>query len=316
MKRALGILVAVGLIALAVEVRSVLHTHRARARSAAHQRARAGLPKVACSTDLQLLCDQLAAAGTIADATPTLEPAAAADPAQAAKVDGWITWAPTPDLADISLQASSDTPWTTAATALRASAGASITTAGAAALATGGCSSTAISLRCIEPLAGSGAVSVGVGDPASAEGIVRFGLLAGPTVEAQLNGPDGIVSHDPLERIAVGQGSGSSASAGQQVVAQDRPGLGQDVVIGPLAVLRANAATAQARAQHLQVATIPGATLTIVLAERGRSLPAVADALAGSATAKARRRLGLAKATAHADPTGGGTLFQIQKALR
>lgn len=260
-----------------------------------------GTPVVACTPDLERICEALVDAGLIEGTTPfDLADAVAPDPA----VDGWITWDPAPGIVDF------DAPgaWVDPAV-LGSSPAVVLLTDTAAGNLRDGCTGTQ-SWACVAA-AGASDLTLGVGSPTTAEGLARLGAL-GPGLVP----PDGDYVSDLdtqlLADVLGGPTNGQAdvAEQGRQVTQQ---GL-LDAVVGPQAALDPVASSPRGEQKELVVSLqTPKTVLTIVLATRqGADL--------GSLAAEARTEADLALAafvtpgsTGLAPEGLAGDLYQIRK---
>ncbi|QXC62706.1 hypothetical protein KSP35_07910 [Aquihabitans sp. G128] len=170
-QRILAIVGAVALVVVAVFVRSMISDDGSGGSSGDD----GGKPVVACTPDLQGICDALEADGRIAADTPALDLADAAAPPAA--LDGWITWDPAPGIADIDAeQASANKPWDAGAP-LGASTLAVAVRGSQLTGAPSGCTQVAFPWTCLDQEASSSA-AIGVGTGTTAESLARLYPIA------------------------------------------------------------------------------------------------------------------------------------------
>lgn len=265
-----------------------------------------GLPVVACTPDLIELCDALADDGQIARDPVTLDLADASAPD--ADVDAWITWSPAPQLANFEVQP--DKVWQEPEVLGSAASSVLIDAASAAGLPSA-CRSNP-TWACLGQAAP--ALSVGVGDPATAEGIARLAPFARTfTTDDDYT----LLDTDALDDLIASPPDGQSDAEEMADRLTTRPGS-LSMTSGPDDLLQAQTRTPQGEQRGLRVLTpTPRARLVVVLTERvGRSGttdgigcdPDPSEALEGALTA-----LGIEPCTGTADPALAGFLFQVQK---
>lgn len=290
---------AVLLIVAAIVVRAQLTDDPTAAR---RSNGSTGTPTVACTPDLQPICDALVDQGRIEAAAPfDLKDAKNPD----AAVDGWITWDPAPGIVD----ADPDARGTWVDPAVLGSSPAVVLLPGSlAADLKDGCTGGS-SWACVAEAGGS-QLTLGVGSPTTAEGLARLGAL-GPGLA-----PSGDFLNDLDTRLLADilggptQPQSSLADQGRDVVQQ---GL-LDAVVGPQQALDPIASSPRGKQRRLVISLqTPATSLTIVLATRqGADL----GSLAGDIRTDADVALSefVTPGTTGLAPEGlAGDLFQIRK---
>lgn len=269
-QRVLAIVGAVALVVIAVVAKGTI-----RGEDNSVVKPRKAKPTVACTPDLADVCDALAAAGTIAPDPPTLELDAAKAPAD--DIDGWITWDPAPRIANYRAGTSGPAVWDDA-TAVGSADLALLSPAGTPT----GCGATRTWACLLKDFPTTGLGSIGIGSPATAEGLARILPLAKAMDPEDTN----TVATAALQAFVDGRWSpqAGQADAPAQVdtlALQGSAAVGS--VIGPVDLLTATQATP--RGGGLRVWRPTKATpITIVVAPRqGRDLDDLADQIAGRA---------------------------------
>ncbi len=303
----MAVIAALVLIALAVFVRGLLVDDDASGSGSNEKKGRKGeAPVVACTPELKAVCDALADEGEIADDPPELDLDGATDPD--ADIDGWITWNPAPQIANF---AAGQNPVWAEPTVLGSAVEAVLIDDSAAADLPGACRSRP-TWTCLADAAPG--LSIGVGDPATAEGIARLAPFARTfttdddyrdldtdgLVELISSPPDDQTdARDMADRLTTRPGSLSMTS-------------------GPNDLLLAQTRTSQGQQRGLRILTpTPQVRLVAVVTERvGREgstddlvcNPEPPDALAEPLVAR-----GLQPCEGTADAALAGFLFQVQK---
>lgn len=268
----------------------------------------AGRPTVACSPEVIAVCDALADAGRIAADPPALDLPAAAQPP--ADVDGWITWDPAPQVANfVSSPNGTSTVWGEAEVLGSAPQRVLVDAATRADLA--GACAPSTTWACLAGLAAT--QSIGVGDPATAEGLARLAPFASALAEDDdYNTLDAAALDDVVLSPAAGQ---VDAATGATRLAT-QPGF-LSMVTGPEALLKRQAATEAGRARDLRVIEpTPSTNMVLVLAPRaGRAgdLDGLACEDLPEPAEEAVTIAGMATCTGAADPALAGFLYQVQK---
>jgi hypothetical protein len=266
------------------------------------------LPVVACTPELMAVCDALADDGRIADDPPELDLPKAAQPPP--DVDGWITWSPAPQIANY-IHSTTLTPRIWSTTEALGSAPEIILADGDTATRLASDCKATSTWACLGGLAPE--LSIGVGDPRTAEGIARLAPFA------QAFSTDGdfeTLDTDALDAIVRSPAEAQSDAAQMAQRLTTRVGS-LSMVAGPEALLDRQTTTPAGKDRKLKViASSPASSLTAVLAARaGRE-----DELAGLSckdlpkTAKAAvTSAGLAPCTGSVDDALAGFLYQVQK---
>lgn len=304
MNRGLAVLGAFALIVLALLARSKFADSSTS--SDGTKKPSGDKPVVACTPDLMAVCDALVRDGRIAADPPSLDLGDASDPD--AKIDAWITWNPAPQIADASNQ--TDKVWGTPI--VLGSARAAVLIDGASAAGLSATCRSKVTWTCLG--AASPGLSVGVGDPATAEGIARltpfartfatdddFTTLDGNALSDLVNSPPTpqAPAAEMAERLTTTLGSVS-------------------MVAGPNDLLLAQTKTAQGQTRKLRILSpTPAARLTVVLAPRAASDADLGkvDCNGGApdSLTKPLVRLGLQPCEGTAPGALAGFLFQVQK---
>ncbi|WP_426572184.1 hypothetical protein [Aquihabitans sp. McL0605] len=261
-----------------------------------------GKPVVACSPDLASVCAALADDGTIADHPPSLDLDHAAEPP--AGIDGWITWSPAPQIANF--DAGSTKVWGPPEVLGSAAAAVLIDPDSIAALPAA-CRAKP-TWSCLGAAAPD--LSIGVGDPATAEGIARLAPFArarttdDDPAQLDVEGLSAIVTspQDPqadagtmAERLTTKVGSLSMvAGANDLLLAQTRSSQGQ-----------------QRRLRVLSPS--PAHRLTVVITDRVGGGTGGAVSCKDDSTAAALTDLGIQPCEGTDDAALAGFLFQVQK---
>lgn len=298
--RILAVLGALALVALAVFVRGKLVDDADGGKEGS--RPAAERPVVACTPDLAAICTALADAGGIAEDPPTLDLNTAANPPK--EIEGWITWAPGPAIANLDDTASGgDTVWSKDVVLGSAELGV------LAVPSPLGCTQP-LEWTCLAQNAGL-ATSIGVGTVTSAEGLARLAPLA-PVLA-----PSGDLRDVDVERgreILDGPTAGQD-DAPSMLRDAFKPGSVDAVVASlPAAQREARAPQAQTRALRA-IPGKPAVRAAVVLTSRSPDLGAVAAAAKTGKPADELSALGLA-------PGGSGpsidpaALWQLRKRLR
>lgn len=262
-----------------------------------------GRPVVACSPELIEVCDALALDGEIAPRPPTLDLEDASSPD--ADIDGWITWSPAPEIANFS--AGQTKVWDEPAVLGSAREAVLIDQTSAQALPAP--CRTSPTWRCLA--ASSPDLTIGVGDPATAEGIARLAPLA-----RTFTTDDDYTQLDtgPLDDLIAGPDQQDAAPAMADRMAQ--PGF-VSMTTGPKALLQRKAETSQGKQRGLRVIEpSPSATLVAVLAPRhGRAgdLRSLACGDLADGPTAAIEAVGVTPCRGTADAALAGFLFQVQK---
>lgn len=306
-QRVLAGLGAIALVAAALVLRSQLADDG----SAGATRAdgTTGTPVVACTPDLQDICDALVDADLIEGTAPfDLAPQRSDGPTAAApdaSVDGWITWDPAPAIANFDAgQARAPEPWSESV--LLGSAPLAILARPGGLRALSSCA--AADWACV-----SGAdLLLGTGLPTTAEGLARFGPIA-RAKEALSDGE--LTSDDVLAlRDLVGRPGGqpSAADAGNQLLI--KPGA-FDAVVGPRPLLDALRRKPQGQSMRL-LDVAPQTQIGVVLTPRtGTDLGGLAGDIKGDgAAAAALTEAGVVVGGGELGPEDlAGFLFQVRE---
>jgi hypothetical protein len=260
------------------------------------------LPVVACTPDLVDVCDALAADGKIDADPPVLDLPGAADPDDA--IDGWITWSPAPAIADFA--AGQPAVWADPAV-LGSARNAVLIDAAAVDQLPPGCAASP-TWSC---LIGVDGLTVGVGEPSTAEGIARLTPIA-----RTFASDDDYTTLDTGALDDLVAGPDDQRSAAEMAKQMTQPGF-VSMTTGPSALLARQAKTPQGEQRGLRVlAPSPKATLTVVLAPRrgraGRLDGLACTDLSGQVT-KAIAAAGLAACTGSASDALAGFLYQVQR---
>ena len=241
-------------------------------------------PVVACTPDLAAVCTALADQGSIAKDPPTLDLDGAATPDS--KIDGWITWDPAPQIANF--DAGQPKVWGVAD---------ALGSTSLAALAEGevfgglrsGCGEQ-VDWACFAKRWREWGMTIGVGDPTTAEGLSRLAPLAialAPDLDTEELQPSDL--RDIVTSPAIPQSDAASMS-----LAATQPGK-ITLVIGPQSLLEARANSPQGKNLRLEPRALkPTRTATVVVAPRvGRDLGDPAGACEDDAVAKALESVGV-----------------------
>lgn len=299
-ERILAVLAAVALVLLAVFVRGQLVDSnddngggKKNGGSAASE-----LPVVVCAPDLAEVCTTLAAQGAI-KAAPTLDLDRAGVPAELKGIDGWITWSPAPEIAELD----DDTDLWGEETVL-----------GTAAL---GVLADPSTLDCGNPVdwaclaeKASPEFPVGVGEVTTSDGLARLAPLA-PSLAR-----DGYATDVDTERgqaILTGPNGGQDDAASMLLLAS-RPGA-LAAVVAPLPALERSADKEQVRNRGLRALPAEPATrAAVVLVGRKPDLAGVAASATTGAAAVALTEIGVGPGGAppKVDP---GALWQLRDQL-
>jgi hypothetical protein len=265
-----------------------------------------GLPVIACTSDLRSLCDALEADGVIAEDPPALDLSEASQPPT--EIDAWITWNPAPQIANF--DAGSTAVWSTPAV-LGSATQAVLTDPTTRAGLPADCSTTPT----YECLAGAApGASIGVGEPATSEGIARlapFALALAP--EGDYNQLDADALDDLVLSPPGGQADATAMAA--QLTTQ----IGSvSMVAGPNDLLLAQTETPRGTQRELLVLSPKPATrLVVVITERVGRSGAADDVICGSdgeeTLAPVLVELGIQPCEGKADDALAGFLYQVQK---
>ena len=304
MNRGLAVLGALALIVLALFARSKFADGSTS--SDGSKKASAGKPVVACTPDLMSVCESLATDGRIRANPPELDLGDASDPDP--KIDAWITWNPAPQIADASN--AGDKVWGTPL---------ALGTARAAVLIDG-TSADGLPPKCLGTptwncLGAAGTdLSVGVGDPATAEGIARLAPFARTfATDDDYTTLDG----NGLADLVTSPPTGQAPAPDMAERLTTAPGS-VSMVVGPNDLLLTQTKTAQGQTRKLRILSpTPAQQLTVVLAPRAGSDAGLAtidcnDGAPDSLT-KPLARLGLQPCEGTVDAALAGFLFQVQK---
>ena len=257
-------------------------------------------PVVACTPELVEVCDALADDGQIAADPPTLDLDDAAAPPT--EVDGWITWNPAPAIANF--DAGQVPVWDESDALGSARLAALLDPATEDVLR--GCDGDSVWV-CVARSPSDG-LTIGVGEPSTAEGLSRLAPLA-EALAPDLD-PEALPSSD-LRAIVASSDSQTDAATMSGYATQ--PGR-ISIVVGPEDLLGAIASTNQGVERELQVAVAtPEAKATVVVAPRvGRDLD-LADACEDDAVADALRSVGVVPCRGKASDELAGFLYNVRE---
>lgn len=303
-QRVLAILAAACLIALAVVARNALagDDGPVAGKGGKGSGGDGGAPTVACTPDLMAICKALADDDTIAKDPPKLDLNEAAQ--APSEIDGWITWAPTPDVVNFE---ATEPRWGKSVPLLSAEIGASVTKKGASRLGPADCNLGA-DWQCVAELARGGEVTLGVGDVSTAEGLARVAPLTGAFV-------DGADADAPALRLLTRYARvGRTAD---QVKEQAVRPPGADVVIGQRDVLETTTSSTRGRQVGLQLVEIRDAAVFVVLSPTpGVNLSRVAEEVRAAEFGDVRGDLQLISSAKDPRTVDPGSLYQVWKAVR
>lgn len=294
-QRILAVVAAVALVLAAVVARSMISDGG----SSGADGGGDGKPVVACTPDLQPVCDALVADGRIAAGTAPLDlDLGAADPDRA--IDGWITWDPAPGIANFDAEAGAagaGKPWgkgrplgsSPLAVAIRASGGPSLPQ---------GCSQVRFSWSCLpQAAAGSPPQPVGVGTATTAESLARLHPVALTLLPEPSAGFDQVPAGE-LHRLVASPANGQARFPDQLRSLRTAPGV-LDFVVGPAGAMDVDGVET--------IRPTPGATVVVVLAARTDGDPDLLQGAFGS------ERVEQALRTSGVEP-GSGTLAPDERA--
>ncbi len=301
--RGMAVIGAFVLIALAILVRGLLVDGSGDGGSEPSKRPSGEAPVVACTPELSMVCAALADAGAIASDPPELDLADASDPPE--DIDGWITWNPAPQVANF--DAGQAPIWGRPISFGRATLAALMDPATQDALIAA-CDEVTV-WACIGQ-APAADLTVGVGEPTTAEGLARLAPIALALT------PDRDTSQIPTgDLIDLVDGPSSQADAATMSRSATQAGV-ISIVVGPEDILGRAAQTNQGKDRKLQVAVAtPDTKATVVLAPRaGREddVDLACQDLPDDATA-ALRSAGVEPCTGTVDDALAGFLYQVEK---
>ena len=304
MKRLLSIVGAVALVAVALIVRGKLNGDSSGSGGIGRPSAK---PVIACTPDLQPVCDALADVGKIAKGTESLDLDGVTEPKTLAKLDGWITWDSIPAVANLLVDSSGGQKPFGASTGLGSAPLALAFERGTAGL-DGAC---VAKWECIAKAAADpqGDVILGTGDGSSAESLVRLYPIA------SVFAPDGFLDLDvsSLKQVIESPPGGPGSATLDALITS--PGSSTAVVANAGAVTAA-LATPGAQGRKLgQAEPKPSTTVSVVVAPVGDAdVSKVADAFGTDSDArKALNELGLGPAGKLAPEERAGQLYQVRK---
>lgn len=312
--RGLAVVAAIVLIALAVFIRSLLVDDDGN--GGGPNKAEGGsAPVVACTPELVAVCDALADAG---DITPYTEPdekgreqpaeleldeAAAPD----AEIDGWITWDPAPEIANFD---AGQTPIWDAAQALGSAPLAALAGSEVFGGLRSSCGET-VDWACFAERGPEWGLTVGVGDPSTAEGLVRlapFALAFAPDLDTEA-----LESSDL--RAIIDSSTISQADAATMSRKATQPGQ-ISIVVGPEALLASRADSPQGESLGLEMRVLdPELSATVVIAPRtGRDVGDLAGACEDDAVAEALQSVGVDPCSDDRDDVDrAGFLYKVRE---
>lgn len=308
-QRIFAILGAILLVAAAVAVRGLLVKDKSGRGSGAGrggQGQASQKPVVACTPDLKSVCDALAKDGSIADNTPSLDLLEAASPPS--DIDGWITWDPAPQIANIDRQGTWD-----GATVLASSPLAVIVSQDDLVSALQKQCTGRLTWTCVAG-AGGPELPIGIGSVATSEGIARIAPLASSLVR---KGDPTDVAVDVGQRLLSSPPGGQDSAATMSRSLVSAPGT-VSLVVGPVKVLDRAASTASGVARKLRVLTPAGGNRAAVVlsARSGRSLGDVETAVNNGASTTALAAAGMEPIKARAANSDvAGALWQLREKL-
>lgn len=307
--RGAAVIGAFVLIALAIVVRSLLVGDDDGGGSDGPKKSNDGtLPVVACTPELIEVCDTLAAEGRIADDPPELDLPKAAQPPS--DIDAWITWNPAPQIANF-VHSPTLTPriWSTAEAF--GSASEVILADGSTATSLASDCKATTTWACLGELAPE--LSIGVGDPATSEGIARLA----PFAQAFATEDDPATLDDgALDAIVRSPAEGQSDAVAMATRLTTRVGS-LSMVAGPDALMKRQTSTPAGQTRGLKViASSPKSTMTVVLAARAGREDELADLGCKDLPKPAKSALttvGVATCTGSTSTALAGFLYQVQK---
>ncbi len=304
-QRVTAILGALVLVVVAVFVRGLVHDRTAEdGGKGSHGGGDA--PVVACTTDLQTVCDALVADGKIAPDVASFDLADVGDTARVAKLDGWITWDPVPEM--LNLDPAADQKWGAPIVLRSTSYGIATSSDSRDTISDAGCQlSGTKTITCLGQQADKGNLSLGIGDPKTSEGLIRLGLVASGYFD-DTGAPD----RGALQAIEA-----TDARSQETVLearAQLQPGLGSDAVIGPGGALDQVAKSAQGQQREINV-TPWARPIAVVITEapNGSGIDGLVQASKDSGVATAWTGLGLGTPGGDLSQLDPGELYQVWK---
>lgn len=305
-ERVLAVVGAIALVAVALLLRSAL-TGDDGADGGPNGTGGDDLPVVACTPELQAVCEALADEGEITLAKDTLDLAEASDPPT--DIDGWITWDPAPQIAGFaSTQGKAAAVWRDVEVMGAAPLGALTGPASVEAL-DDACGE--VTWSCLTTDAAT-TYGLGTGSATTSEGLMRLAPLA----SALSAGGDYRETDDgQLRRVVRSVANQDRASAVAMAERRVVRRGNQMIVVGPTPMLDEQARTEQGEAAGLVVLEpTPEATAAVVVATRaGRDLGEVDGWCEDEQVADALEAQGVEPCEGTADGSLAGFLFQIQK---
>lgn len=304
--RGVAVIAAFVLIALAIFVRGLLTKDDGAGGSDGPKKGSdtGTLPVVACAPDLLAVCDALVRSGQIAEG-PELDLGGAADPDPV--IDGWITWSPAPAIANFA--AGQPRVWADPTVLGSAPEAVLIDPTSLEALSAA-CRSKP-TWACLADAAPD--LSVGVGDPGSAEGIARLAPLARTFASdddyttLDTEGLQDLIASPPIEQ------TDAAAMAGRLTTQVGSVSM----TTGPDRLLTRQTRTPQGQQRKLRVLTpAPAVRLVVVLtgrAGRGGSTDGIGCDDPPDAVADALQQVGVTPCQGSTDDALAGFLFQVQK---
>lgn len=307
--RGAAVIGAFALIALAIFVRGLLVGDDGSGSGGSKKGSDDGsLPVVACTPELIGVCEALASDGQIADDPPPLDLPEAADPP--ADVDGWITWNPAPQIANY-VSSPTLTPQVWTDTKAFGTAPEVILADGSTATNLARDCEATTTWACLGGLAPE--LAIGVGDPATSEGIARLAPFAQAFAEDDDPSTLDVQALAAIVRSPSGPQAGAVEMAGRLTTQVGSLSM----VAGPDLLMQRQTVTPAGRNRKLTViASAPESMLTVVLAARAghedelddltcKDLPVLATSALNS--------VGVTGCTGSTDDALAGFLFQVQK---
>lgn len=306
-ERILAVVGALALVAVALVVRAQLVDDGGGGGASG-----GGAPAVACTPDLMAVCEVLADEGRIAEDPPTLDLNGAAGPLPG--IEAWITWDPSPGIANIDAdQDSAPMPWDAEGAVPIGAAPLAVATTGGLDQAPGGCASSELTWSCFGS-PGSEGLALGVGDPTTADGLARLYPVVASLVDVDGGEDFRDLTGAELDNIIDSPADGQRGRFSEQLrTLLTRPGA-LTFLVGP------SVAFTMAATPPETFGPTPTAEIVAVIAGRtdgDRSSDELQRLVEGDVTGEAIRSAGLIPGDGDLAPASrAGDLFAVREAAR